>query len=148
MNEKSTFYNSLHQYKLSRVATLNIILRTYTIVRASLVIKIANKFFISLSHSRCLSAYISVTTFYSSTNSWRSWSKLTIVYFFFHLIYVMLENLTKHSKKFIFNFKIKWTNTLYYKSDTFAIQIDTNWIFIAYYQVIVVRIMLSNFHKV
>lgn len=47
MNETSNFYNSLHQYKLSRVATLNIILRTYTIVRASLVIKIANKF---LSH--------------------------------------------------------------------------------------------------
>ena len=50
MNEKSNFYNSLHQYKLSRVATLNIILRTYTIVRASLVIKIANKFFY-LAHS-------------------------------------------------------------------------------------------------
>lgn len=47
MDEKSNFYNSLHQYKLRRVATLNIILRTYTIVRASLVIKIANKF---LSH--------------------------------------------------------------------------------------------------
>lgn len=36
-------------YKPTRVATLNILLRTYTIVRASLVIKIANKFFISLS---------------------------------------------------------------------------------------------------
>lgn len=74
MNEKSNFYNSLHQYKLSRVATLNIILRTYTIVRASLVIKIANKFFISLTHSPLafsMSVQISVTSFYSSTNYWR-----------------------------------------------------------------------------